>query len=243
MAITLEEAAFGTTKTITIPRDEQCERCNGTGAEKPSDIVTCQDCNGKGTVTRSQRTPFGLFSTSTACRACRGQGKSIKNECPECDGKGQVRKNRKIDVKIPQGSNDGTNLRVSGAGEAGARSQDSGDLYIIIHVQEHGTFERHENDLFVKVHIPFTIAALGGKIEVPTLKGKAELKIPAGTQSNTIFRMKHIGIPELQSHHVGDQHVEVIIKVPDKLTKKQKKLLEDFEKENGDKGILGGMFG
>ena len=243
MEIELEDAAFGAVNTISIPRHEECEKCHGTGAEKASDIVTCNECNGRGVTSRTQRTPFGLFSTTTTCRKCHGQGKYIKNECSECDGKGIVRRTRKIEVKIPAGAADGTNLRIQGEGEAGGKDVLSGDLYIVIQVIPHKTFERKGNDINVKVNVPFAIAALGGEVEVPTLKGKANLKIPAGTQSNTVFRMRHLGIPELQSHHVGDENVEVIISVPEKLTKKQKQLLEEFEKENGKKGFLKDVFG
>ncbi len=242
MEIELEDAAFGTTKTINIPRMEECEKCNGTGAESKSDIVACDECNGKGVSTRTQRTPFGLFSTTTTCRKCRGHGKYIKNECHECNGKGVVRKTRKIEVKIPAGATDGTNLRIQGEGEA-SKELSAGDLYIVIHVNPHKIFERHGNDIYAKVPLPFTTASLGGEIEAPTLKGKASLKIPQGTQSSTVFRMKGQGIPDLHSHHVGDENVEVYIIVPDKLTKKQRQLLEEFEKENKGKGFLRDVFG
>lgn len=241
MEIELEDAAFGASKTISIPRLEECGKCNGSGAESKSDIVGCPDCDGKGVQTRTQRTPFGLFSTTTACRKCRGQGKYIKNECKECGGKGVVRKTRKIEINIPEGAVDGTNLRMQGEGEAAHGSP--GDLYIVIHVKPHKVFERHDNNVYVKVPVPFTTAALGGEIEVPTLKGKASLKIPEGTQSSTIFRMRGLGIPDLHSHHKGDENIEVFIAVPEKLTAKQKKLLEDFEKESGKKGMFKGMFG
>ena len=243
LEIELEDAAFGATKTISIPRTEECERCKGTGAEDPDDIVTCNECNGRGVATRTQRTPFGLFSTTTTCRKCRGQGKYVKNECPECDGKGVVRKTKSIEIKIPKGAFDGTNLRLQGEGEAGGRGTESGDLYIVIHVAPNKIFQRHGNDVYLKVPVPFTIAALGGSIEVPTLKGKATLKISTGTQSNTVFRMKGLGIPDLHGHHTGDENIEVYITIPDKLTKKQKKLLEDFEKESKEGGFLKGMFG
>ena len=244
MEIELEDAAFGAVKTINVPRLEECEKCDGTGAESSSDIVTCDECNGRGVTTRTQRTPFGLFSTTTACRKCRGEGKYIKNKCIECDGKGVVRKTRKIEVNVPKGAVDGTNLRIQGEGEAGEKGMSSGDLYLVIHVKPHKIFERHSNNVYVKVPISFPTAALGGEIEVPTLKGKANLKIPAGTQSNTIFRMKGLGIQDLHSHHAGDEHVEVYITVPEKLTKKQKQLLEEFGKENkhDKKGFFKEMF-
>jgi molecular chaperone DnaJ len=243
LEIELEDAAFGASKTLSIPRLEACGKCSGTGAENPDDLVTCTECGGKGVSTRTQRTPFGMFQTTTTCRKCRGQGKYVKNECGECSGKGTVRKTRKIEVKIPAGAVDGTNLRISGGGEAGESGTESGDLYVVIHVKQHKIFERHENDIYIKVPVSFTTAALGGEIEVPTLKGNASLKIPSGTQSNTVLRMRHLGIPDLHSHHVGDENVEVIIAVPEKLNKKQKKLLEDFEKEDKTKkGFLKGVF-
>ena len=245
MEIELEDAAFGAAKTINIPRAEQCPKCRGTGAENPNDVVTCPECNGHGTSTRTQRTPFGIFQTTSTCTRCRGAGKIMKSKCSECSGRGIVQRTRKIEIKIPAGANDGTNLRVTGEGEAGIRGVEAGDLYVVISVKPHKIFERDGNDIYVKVHVPFTIAALGGEIEVPTLKGKASLKIPSGTQSNTVFRMRNQGIPDLRSHHVGDENVEVIISVPEKLTKKQKKLLEDFEKEdkNSKKGFLNNVFG
>ena len=240
LEIELEDAAFGAAKTITFPTTEECPKCHGTGAENPDDVVTCSECNGRGVTTRTQRTPFGLFSTTTTCRKCKGQGKYTKSACSECKGRGIVQKNKKIEIKIPAGAVDGTNLRIQGAGEAGERGTSSGDLYLVIHVKPHKIFERHENNVYIKVPLSFATASLGGEIEVPTLKGKANLKIPAGTQSNTVFRMKHQGIPGLNSHSVGDENVEVIISIPEKLTKKQKKLLEDFEKESKNKkGFLG----
>ena len=232
LEIELEDAAFGAAKTISIPRAEECQRCNGTGAENADGIVKCPDCGGRGKATRTQRTPFGMFQTTSTCSRCRGQGKIIKSHCTECSGRGTVHKTRKIEIKIPEGAADGTNLRISGEGEAGGRGAATGDLYVVISVKPHKIFERNGNDIYVKTYAPFTIASLGGEIEVPTLKGKASLKIPAGTQSNTVFRMRGQGIPDLRSHHAGDENVEVIISVPEKLTKKQKKLLEDFEKES-----------
>lgn len=246
MEIELDEAAFGAAKTISIPRLEECDACKGTGAESPEDLVTCPECGGRGTTTKAQRTPFGMFSTTTTCRKCRGHGKYIKNECRKCEGAGAIKKTRKIEVKIPRGAYDGTNLRIQGEGEAGGKGIPAGDLYIVVHVRPHKAFDRHGHDLFIKVPVPFTIAALGGEIEVPTLRGKAGLKMPPGTQSNTVFRMRGQGLPDLHSSHVGDEHVEVYIIVPEKLSKKQKKLLEDFEKEekdSGDKGFLKGVFG
>ena len=242
LEITLEEDSKGVTKHIVIPRLEPCSKCHGSGAESESDIVNCPDCNGSGMQRRTQRTPFGIFSTTTTCGKCRGQGKYIKKECAVCDGTGVVKKTRKIEIKVPAGAEEGTNLRVVKEGEAGEKGAESGDLYIIIHVKEHEIFERHGDDIYIKIPIPFTIAALGGEIEVPTLEGKAKLKIPSSTQNNTIFRMKGKGIPYLHGHGTGNENVEVIVEVPKKLSKKQKELLKEFGKESKKKGFLGKIF-
>ena len=241
--ITLNEAAEGATKHIVVPRLESCPKCHGSGAESESDIVSCPDCNGSGIQRRSQRTPLGIFQTQTTCGKCRGQGKYIKNECAVCDATGVVKKTRKLEIKVPAGAEEGTNLRLVKEGEAGEKGAASGDLYVVIHVKEHDVFERHGDDIYVKVPIPFTIATIGGEIEVPTLNGKAELKIPAGTQNNTIFRMKDHGIPYLHGDGRGNQNVEVFIEVPEKLSKKQKEILREFDKElKKKKGFLRKIF-
>ncbi|HII69517.1 TPA: molecular chaperone DnaJ [Candidatus Woesearchaeota archaeon] len=242
MEITLEEAAFGTEKEIVIPRNVLCEHCHGAGAESDSDIVTCPDCNGAGAVRKVQRTPFGMFQSTTTCRNCSGSGKSIRKRCHECGGSGSVHKESIMQVKIPAGSATGTNLRIVGGGEAGQREGSPGDLYIVLHVKKHKHFERDSDDLYIKVPLAFTTAALGGEITVPTLKEDATLKVPSGTQSNTIFRMRGKGISHLHGSGAGDQLVEVVVYVPDKLSKKAKKMLEDFEKEVGKKGLLGKLF-
>lgn len=242
LEITLNEAAEGAKRHIVIPRLESCTKCHGSGAESESDIVSCPDCNGSGIKKRTQRTPFGFFSTTSTCGKCRGQGKYIKKECVVCDGTGVVKKTRKLEIKVPTGAEEGTNLRVHREGEAGEKGAEPGDLYVIIHLREHEIFERHGDDIYVKVPIPFAIAALGGEIEVPTLDGKAKLKIPAGTQNNTIFRMEGKGIPYLHDHGRGDENVEVVIEVPEKLSKKQKELLKEFEQANKKKGFFGKIF-
>lgn len=239
MEIILEDAAFGAEKEIFIPRNETCPECSGSGAKRGSSVATCPDCDGTGMIRRTQRTPFGMFSTTTTCRKCRGEGMYIKEECPVCDGTGIVYERRKIKIKIPPGSEEGTNLKIPGEGEAGQRGASAGDLYIVLHMKEHKIFEREGDDIFVKVNIPFTVAALGGEIDVPTLKGKARLKIPAGTQSGTIFKMRDLGIPYLHGHGQGDELVKVEIEVPMRLRGKQKKLLQEFEKEDKKKGFFG----
>lgn len=235
LEITLEEAAKGVVNHISIPKLVKCEKCDGSGAESDNDVVTCSDCDGSGIQRREQRTPFGIFATQTTCGKCRGSGSYIKKECRTCDGTGVVRKTRKLEIKIPAGAEEETNLRLVGEGEAGQKGAEAGDLYIIIHVKEHDIFERVGDDLHINFKIPFAIAALGGEIEVPIIDGKAKLKIPSGTQSNTIFRMRGKGIPYLHGTGSGDEMVEVIIQVPEKLSKKQKELLKEFEKESKHK--------
>ncbi len=230
MEITLEEAAKGTTKTIKIPHSVKCPECKGTGAESPEDITECPECSGNGFVRKTARTPFGVVQTQGACPRCRGQGTIIKNRCSNCDGTGKINKKSELEIKIPAGAETGTNLRVKGAGEAGERGAETGDLYVIIHVKPHNIFERHGSDVYLKAPISFAQAALGGKVEVPTLDGKAELKIPPGTQTNTVFKMKGKGISHLHGTGSGDQMVKVLVQTPEKLSKKQKKLLKEFDK-------------
>ncbi len=230
MEITLEEASEGTTKHIIVPKMVKCTKCDGKGAVLNSDIKTCTECNGSGFVKRTQRTAFGIFATTSACRHCGGEGKVIKNPCEMCDGSGRMKKNSKLEIQIPAGAYTGTKLRLTGEGEAGERGGPSGDLYVVLHVKEHNTFERKGNDIYTEALISFTQAALGDEIEVPTLKSKAKLKIPAGTQTNTLFRMKSKGVPNLRGYGTGDEYVKVIVKVPKKLTKKQKDLLKELDK-------------
>ncbi len=238
--ITLEEAFNGVEKTITIPRLETCSECEGRGTISESDIDKCPECGGTGVMKRTQRTPFGMFTTQTPCRACHGQGTYIKNPCPECGGEGRVEKTRKLKVKIPAGAETGTNLRLMGEGEAGEKNAGAGDLYVIVHVKDDKRFERHGDDLFIDIPITFPQAALGAEIEVPTMEGKASLKIPAGTQSETVLRMKSKGMPNLHSSGRGDQLVKVKVHTPKKLTKQQKDILKQFDKNSKSK--LFGLF-
>ncbi|HLD18856.1 MAG TPA: molecular chaperone DnaJ [Candidatus Nanoarchaeia archaeon] len=235
--ITLEEAAKGVKKEIRIPRLETCEDCKGIGAKSPEDVVICQNCSGTGTEKRSQRTPFGFFTTTSTCTVCRGVGKSIKRKCEECNGAGRVQKTRRISITIPAGVDSGSRLRVSGEGEAG-QGGSPGDLYVVIEVESHELFERRGNDIFIEAAIPFTTASLGGEIEVPTLEGKAILKIPSGTQSNTFFRIRDHGIPDVNSGESGSEFVKIVIEVPKNLTKKQKELLSQFAKEDTNKSFF-----
>jgi len=238
MEIDLEDAAFGAEKEITIPRTATCDKCDGKGAESDSDIETCSNCNGSGTQKQARRTPFGVFQTQTTCNVCNGSGKNIIKKCSKCNGHGYISENTKLKVTIPKGAREGTNLRLSGKGDAGKNNGPSGDLYIVLHFKEHEQFERHADDIFSTIPIKFTTAALGGEIKIPTLQGKADLKIPHGTQSETVFRLRGKGIPHLRGFGSGDQLVKVTIEVPEKLSKKQKELLKEFDKGYKKKKIF-----
>jgi len=229
--IELEDAAFGAKKTVIIPRLETCKKCNGSGAESSSDIEDCQECNGTGIVRRQSRTPFGIFQTTITCRKCGGSGKHIKKPCKECEGSGRVENEKKLTIEIPSGIDNSNQIRLTGEGEAGYKGGPNGDLYVVVHVNSHKIFEREGNDIYLEMPITFSQAALGAEINVPLLKGKTKLKIPAGTQTNTIFRLKDKGIPSLHGYGKGSEMIKVIVQVPKRLNKKQKQLLEQFEKE------------
>ena len=230
MSITLEEAAKGVKKKIDIDKQVECEACKGTGAEKGSKMKTCEQCNGTGVSRQTRRTPFGVFQTQTTCRQCQGRGEYIEEPCPECQGQGRYEKEVQVEVKIPAGVDTGTQVRLKGEGEAGFQGSTPGDLYIRIRVKPHKIFERQGKELYLKAPLPFATACLGGELEVPTLDGKTKIKIPAGTQSGVIFRIKDKGIPDLHGYGKGGLNVEVYIDVPKKLNKKQKELLKEFDK-------------
>lgn len=241
--LSLEDAAAGLKTTINVPRMETCAKCNGSGAESAKDIETCPICKGTGMMKREMRTPFGIFAQTSTCSECSGEGKSIRNECPECGGNGRIRKTRKIEVDIPAGVDTGSRLRVAGEGEAGVHNGHNGDLYVFITVKKHPVFTREGDDIYMEYPISFAQAAIGATIEVPTLKSKATLKIPPGTQCNTVFRMKGYGIPSLEGYETGSQNVKVIVDVPKKLSKPQKELLKEFDKTiSTKKGFFDGIF-
>lgn len=230
----LEDVTEDIEKEISVTRHVTCTRCNGSGAETKDAVKQCPECGGAGIVQKSTRTPFGMFATRTTCRKCRGSGEYITDPCQECNGQGRVEKPSKITVKIPAGVGNGMQLRVAGKGDAGPHGSQPGDLYVFIHVKEHRIFERDRDDLYCTIPISFVTAALGDEIDVPTIRGRARLKIPAGTQSETLFKMKGKGLPSLHGSK-GDQYVKVSVEVPKKLTAKQKKLLKEFGKELGKK--------
>ena len=228
--ITLEDAARGVEKEISFRKLAACDHCHGTGAEPGSKRVTCPTCRGAGQVTTSR----GFFTVRQICPTCHGNGTRIEKPCHECRGEGRINKTAKLKVRVPPGVDTGSKLRSVGNGEAGVSGGPAGDLYIVIHVKDHEIFERQGDDLFCEIPVKFTLAALGGTIEVPTLSGKASLKIPAGTQSGTTFRLKNRGMPGLRSGQPGDQLVRVHVEVPTHLTAEQRKKLEDFALASGD---------
>ncbi len=238
LEISFEEAAFGADKTIEVEKNEKCEACDGTGA-KDGETTTCPDCHGSGVFRRTQRTPFGIFSQSTTCRSCGGEGEVVKEACPKCYGQGFIVKKKKITIKIPGGIDTGHTLRLSGEGEP-ARGGPNGDMFVMIHVKPHKLFQRDEDDIYFEFPISFSQAVLGDEIEIPTLKGKAKLKIPPGTQSETVFRLKGEGIKNIHDHGKGDQYVKVKLRTPTSLSKKEKELFEELSKS--DKKDLKGSF-
>ena len=226
--ITLEEAAEGKEIKVEIPRNEPCEVCSGSGAEKGSRPQICPMCQGAGQV----RTTQGFFSVTTTCPQCRGSGKIIKDPCRSCNGSGVKEKRRALNIKIPAGVETGSRLKVSGEGEVGPQGGPSGDLYVVTHVKRHSVFERQGNDLVILANIAVTTAIAGGEIEVPLIDGKkAKLKIPSGTQSNQIFRMKGKGMPMMGGRGRGDQHVIIHVQVPKSLNGRVKDLVKELDAE------------
>lgn len=230
LEITLEEAARGAEKEISFRKNVTCERCEGNGAEPGSKRVKCTTCGGHGEVIASQ----GFFKIRRTCPTCNGAGVKIEKPCTVCHGEGRVAKTTKLNVRIPPGVDSGSRLRSAGNGEAGLAGGAAGDLYIVLNVKEHELFERQDDNLFCEIPIKFTLATLGGNIEVPTLFGKASLKIPSGTQSGTTFRLREKGMPSLRGSRQGDQLVRVHVEVPSSLTSEQRKLLEEFARVSGD---------
>lgn len=224
VSISLKEAALGTKKPIRFKRAESCGECRGTGAAPGSEPERCSECGGTGQVRRAQ----GFFSVTTTCPACRGRGTRITRPCANCHGSGQTQIQRELTVDLPPGVDTGSRLRVGGEGEPGANGGPRGDLYIYVQVEPHEIFQREGNDIVCEMPISFPQAVLGDTVRVPTLKGEAELKIPAGTQPGAAFRLRGMGIPDLRGFHTGDQIVRVQVEIPSKLTREQRQLIEEF---------------
>ena len=224
LEITLEEAANGKEEKLAIPRLETCDECKGKGTEKGTEPETCITCNGSGQ-TRYQQ---GFFSVMRTCPNCGGKGQIIKTPCKKCRGAGRIEKEKTLEIKIPAGVETGSRLRITGEGEAGVNGGQTGDLYVVLHVKEHEFFERQGANLYASVPVSFAQAALGAEISVQTLEGDESLKIPAGTQTGTVFRLKSQGMPSLGGRGKGDLFVAVTLITPKNLTKDQRKLLEQL---------------
>ncbi len=224
MEIPFDEAAHGCEKEITVTKLDQCDICHGTGAEAGARTKVCQTCGGRGQVISSR----GIFSIAQTCPRCEGAGRVIDKPCKVCQGAGRKEHTSKITIKIPAGVDTGNRLRSSGNGEAGVRGGPPGDLYVVLHVKPHDIFQREGDDILCEVPVSFVQAALGSEIEVPTLNGKAQIKIPAGTQSGTMFRLKGKGMKNVQGYGWGDLHVRVIVEVPSRLNAAQREKLQEF---------------
>lgn len=228
ISITLEEAAAGIEKTITVPRYETCSTCSGTGAKPGTKKTNCSQCKGSGRVVVSS----GFFQLAQTCPRCHGEGLIIQTPCPVCHSEGKTKVTRNIKVKIPPGVDTGSNLRIRGEGEGGTVSR--GDLYVVIEVRPHPIFQRQDNDLFTEIKISLTKAILGGEVSVPTLNGNVDMKIPAGTQSGKVFRLKEKGIPDVHGRGIGDELVRVIVEIPTRLSPEQRRLIEEFACLSGE---------
>lgn len=228
MEISLEDAARGTETKIRIPVMSECETCHGSGARPGTSPVTCTTCGGHGQVRMQQ----GFFSVQQTCPKCHGTGKMVKDPCPTCTGGGRVKQHKTLSVKIPAGVDEGDRIRLSGEGEAGVNGGPPGDLYVVVHLKAHSVFQREGGDLHCEMPISYTVAALGGEIEIPTLDGHAKMKIPAETQSGATFRLRGKGIKPLRSNENGDLMCHVVVETPVKLNERQKELLRELEAIN-----------
>ena len=229
LEITLEEAYEGKAATITIPTSLSCEQCGGSGAKPGSKPKTCPTCAGHGRVRATQ----GFFSIERTCPNCHGRGETIDDPCPQCSGAGRVTRERTLSVNVPAGVEDGSRIRLAGEGEAGVRGGPTGDLYIFLSIKPHAFFQRDGADLFCRVPISLVTAALGGEFTVPSLDGAdAKVKVPEGTQTGKQFRLRGKGMPVLRSRDVGDLYIQVVVETPQALTKRQRELLLEFERES-----------
>ncbi len=230
LEISLEEAAEGTEKELEIEKYASCKTCSGSGAKSGSSgVKTCTSCGGSGVIARQA----GIFIQQSTCPECRGSGQVIADPCSDCSGDGRLQAPERVTIRIPAGVDDGTRLRSTGKGDAGLRGGPAGDLYVFLHLKEHDVFQRDGDDLYCEVPLPFGIAALGGELEVPTLTGSSTIKVPAGTQGGTTFRLRDKGITSLSTGRKGDLHVEMKVEVPTKLNREQKEKLQEFTESIG----------
>jgi len=234
MVLKFEEAIFGKETDITIPKEETCETCAGSGAKPGTKPETCQHCQGSGQLNVEQNTPFGRVVNKRVCHHCNGTGKQIKEKCETCHGRGKVKKQKKIHINIPAGIDNGQQIRVPGKGEPGANGGPAGDLYVVVQVKPHEFYQREGDHIFCDMPITYSQAALGDEIEVPTVHGKVKLKVPAGTQTGKTFRLKGKGAPNVRGYGHGDQHVKIRVITPTNLSDRQKDLLREFNEISGN---------
>ena len=232
--VTFEEAAFGKKMTIKVPRMETCEECGGTGTKKGTTPDECPDCHGTGMRQTTTRTPFGIIQNARECERCHGSGQIIKNPCEKCHGAGKIKVTRDIEINVPRGVDHGQRLRIQNGGQAGERGGTPGDLYVYINIKPHKIFSRQDTNVYCEIPISFVQAALGAKIDAPTIDGKVELTIPEGTQSGAVLRIRDKGIPHLRGEGRGDEFVKLKVLTPKNLSERQKKLLREFEDRGSD---------
>ncbi|MBP2078146.1 molecular chaperone DnaJ [Oceanobacillus polygoni] len=234
MVLDFEEAIFGKEADITIPNEETCGTCSGSGAKPGTSKKTCSHCNGSGQLNQEQNTPFGRVVNRRVCHHCNGTGNIIPDKCNTCGGTGNVKKNKKIHISIPAGIDEGQQIRVSGKGEPGKNGGPAGDLFVVVQIRPHDFFIREGDHIFCELPLTFTQAALGDEVEVPTVHGKVKLKVPAGTQTGKTFRLKGKGSPNVRGRGQGDQHIRVKVMTPTQLTDRQKELLREFNEIGGN---------
>lgn len=234
LTITFEEAAFGKDMTIKVPRMENCEECGGTGAAKGTSPETCPDCKGSGMRQTITKTPFGTISNARPCERCHGTGKIIKTPCSHCHGSGKVRIDKDVKISIPKGVDTGNRLKIANGGQAGERGGSNGDLYVYINIKSHPIFQRDGINVYCEIPITFVQAALGAKVDAPTLDGKVELTIPEGIQSGTVLKIRGKGIQVLRGEGRGDEFVKIKVLTPKNLSAYQRKLLQDFANNGGE---------
>jgi len=234
--ISLEDAYHGIKTEIEVPRTEVCDMCRGSGAKPGTSPKRCENCGGTGELRQTRRTAFGMFTQIGVCPRCRGQGTVIEAACPTCRGHGVVQKTRKIELKIPRGIDDGAHLRLAGEGEHPGGAAQSGDLYIVVHMKDHPIFERRGEHLYRKFEVTFPQVTLGATVTVPTLEGTERLKIPEGTESGSLFKIKNRGMPHMKESGYGDLYVQVQVVTPKRLSKRARLLLEELGRELEDSG-------
>lgn len=233
VTLEFEEAIFGKETEITIPKEMECDTCTGTGAKPGTKVNTCSHCNGSGQLNVEQNTPFGRVVNRRVCNHCSGTGKVIPEKCTICGGSGRIKKHVKVRVSIPAGIDDGQQIRMSGKGESGINGGPPGDLYVVVRVKQDDFYKREGDNIYCEVPLTFSQAALGDELEIPTVHGKVKLKIPAGTQTGRIFRLRGKGVPNVHGRGHGDQHIQVKVITPKKLSGRQKELLKELSEIDG----------